>query len=144
MKFGPVDVETLRRHASLGKVKAGDAVIGPGLQYWTRLSEAMSIINSSAGASSSQDEASSEEWTEGDYASVIGNSVIWFSLISAAVCVFAFGRVEMPGRYGITTENHWNIILVSIYMGAGLNGAFFGYLLAKVGSILKRLEVAVA
>ena len=70
--------------------------------------------------------------SESHTATVIGNAVLWGSLASAAACVFFLGR----GPEG----EGWNGLLVSIYLASGLNGAFFGYLLSKVGSVLKHLE----
>jgi hypothetical protein len=61
------------------------------------------------------------------------------SFIGAAICVFSFGRIEVPsGMY--STETQWSPLLVSVYIAGGLNGMFFGYLLSKVGSVLRRLE----
>lgn len=77
--------------------------------------------------------------SEGSTASFIGNAVIWLSFIASVICVIAFGRVEIPnGPY--STQIQWSTLLVSVYVAAGLNGMFFGYLLAKVGSVLSRLD----
>lgn len=70
--------------------------------------------------------------SEGQMAKAIGTAILWASLVSAAACVFFLGR----GPEG----EGWNLLFVSIYLASGLNGAFFGYLLSKVGSVLKRLE----
>lgn len=72
-------------------------------------------------------------------ASSIGNAVIWLSLIASIVCVFTLGRITIPdGLYG--TKQIWSSTLVAAFLAAGLNGAFFGYALAKIGSVLKHLE----
>lgn len=77
--------------------------------------------------------------SEGSTASLIGDMIIVLSAISAVVCIMAFGRVEVPnGLY--STQTQWSPLLVSVYIAAGLNGMFFGYLLSKVGSVLKHLE----
>ncbi len=81
----------------------------------------------------SMDYSSMPATSEGVIASNIGNGIIWLSLISAALCVFFLARTGPEGK-------DWNGLLVSIYVASGLNGAFFGYLLAKVGSVLRRLE----
>lgn len=79
--------------------------------------------------------------SEGSNASTIGEIIIVLSAISAIVCIMAFGRVEVPnGLY--STKTQWSLLLVSVYVAGGLNGMFFGYLLAKVGSVLKHLEKA--
>src|SRR5690606_14984088 len=50
---------------------------------------------------------------EGTIASLIGNTIIWLSLIGSIICVIAFGRIEVPdGRYETTLQ--WNTLLVSI------------------------------
>ncbi len=73
---------------------------------------------------------------EGETAARIGNVIIWLSLFGSLICVFGFGRVS--GAYG--EKAVWNGVLVTMFIAAGLNGAFFGYLLSKVGSILIRLQ----
>ena len=77
--------------------------------------------------------------SEGGTASMIGNAITWLSLAAAILCIFMFGRVEVPsGMYSSKTQ--WNAALISIFAGAGVNGMFFGYLLSKVGSVLSHLE----
>lgn len=77
--------------------------------------------------------------TEGDYTSMIGQGIIWLSIASAAICAFLFGQVEIPdGLY--STKKVWNTTLVGLYVASGLNGVFFGFLLSKIGSVLKRLD----
>lgn len=77
--------------------------------------------------------------SEGSVASAIGDAIMVLSFIGAAICVFSFGRIEVPsGMY--STETQWSPLLVSVYIAGGLNGMFFGYLLSKVGSVLRRLE----
>ena len=71
--------------------------------------------------------------SEGTIARNVGNALIFGSLIGALVCVLMLARTGPDGA-------GWNGLLVSIYVASGINGAFFGYLLAKVGSVLKRLE----
>jgi hypothetical protein len=77
--------------------------------------------------------------TESVTASFIGNAVIWLNLLSAIACIVAFGRVTVPDSlYGSTQQ--WSPTLVVFIAAAGLNGMFFGYMLSKIGSILRRLE----
>ena len=79
--------------------------------------------------------------SEGDYTSMIGQALIWLSLASAVICVFAFGRVEIPSVSEYSSpEKVWNASTVIACITVGLNGAFFGFLLSKVGSVLKHLE----
>ena len=40
--------------------------------------------------------------------------------------------------YGVES---WNVTIIAICISSGLSGAFFGYALAKIGSVLKHLEV---
>lgn len=137
-EFGPVSVGALRFHISSENVKPTDMVRGPGVEFWTPAADVMSIINDSPDTPVAASPATSGS-SEGDTASFIGNAIMWLSLISAAICVFALGRVEVPdGLY--STATRWNSLLITIFIASGLNGAFFGYLLAKVGSVLKRLE----
>ena len=135
---GPVSAGTLRFHISAETVKATDMVRGPGVEFWTPAAEVMTIINGAPDTPVPASTAATHS-SEGDTASFIGNAIIWLSLVGAAICVFAFGRIEVPtGLYG--TETRWNSLLITIFITGGLNGAFFGYLLAKVGSVLKKLE----
>lgn len=137
-EFGPVSVETLRFHISAENVKSTDMVRGPGVPLWTPAADVMNIIDESPDAPVLASATTSAP-SEGISASVIGNAIIWLSLIGATICVFAFGRVEVPdGLYGTTTR--WNSVLITIVIASGLNGIFLGYLLAKVGSVLKKLE----
>ena len=77
--------------------------------------------------------------SEGSTASNIGNALIWLSLVAAVVCIFVYGRVEIPdGIYN--TREVWSPLIVLACIASGLNGAFFGYLLSKVGSVLRHLE----
>lgn len=80
----------------------------------------------------SMDYANATPVSEGHMAKAIGTAIFWASLVSAGFCVFFLGRT--PDGEG------WNLLFVSIYLASGLNGAFFGYLLSKVGSVLKHLE----
>ena len=77
--------------------------------------------------------------TEGDYAALIGQAIIWLSIVGAAICIFLFGQYELPdGPY--STKKVWNTTLIGFYVASGLNGVFFGFLLSKIGSVLKHLE----
>ena len=77
--------------------------------------------------------------SEGDYTSMIGKAVMWLSIAAAAICIFALGRIEVPdGMYD--TKIVWSTTLVASFVAAGLNGVFFGFLLDKVGSVLRHLE----
>lgn len=77
--------------------------------------------------------------TEGDYTSLIGQAIIWLSIVAAAICIFLFGQYEVPdGLY--RTKKVWNTTLIGFYVASGLNGVFFGFLLSKLGSVLKHLE----
>lgn len=77
--------------------------------------------------------------TEGDYAALIGQAIIWLSIVGAAICIFLFGQYELPdGPY--STKKVWNATLIGFYVASGLNGVFFGFLLSKIGSVLKHLE----
>lgn len=77
--------------------------------------------------------------TEGDYATFIGQAIIWLSIAGAAICILLFGQYEFPdGPYN--TKKVWNIPLIGQYVVFGLIGVFFGFLLSKIGSVLKHLE----
>lgn len=81
----------------------------------------------------------SPSMTEGQLASAIGVAIIWISIAAAVVCIFAFGRLEVPyGAYGI--RKIWSPSIIIACIGLGLNGVFFGYLLSKAGSALQHLE----
>ncbi|WP_298581277.1 hypothetical protein [uncultured Luteimonas sp.] len=76
---------------------------------------------------------------EGETAKLIGTVILWLSVIAGIMTAFFFGRVTVPkGPY--STEEVWNSTIVIFCIAAGLNGAFFGYLLSKVGSVLIRLQ----
>lgn len=77
--------------------------------------------------------------SEGRLASGIGVAIMWTSVAAALVCIFAFGRIEIPyGTYG--TKRVWSPAVVITCIGLGVNGVFFGFLLSKVGSALQHLE----
>ncbi len=76
--------------------------------------------------------------SEGRTAAFIGNAVIALSFFGSLICLGAFGKVSVQSGPFEATEV-WGPVLVSIYVAAGVNGALFGYLLAKVGSILTHL-----
>lgn len=83
--------------------------------------------------------APEEMLSEGEYTAMIGQAIIWLSLIGAAACIFMFGRIEISeGLY--STKTAWSSSLVTMYAVAGVNGAFFGFLLSKIGSVLSRLD----
>ena len=80
-----------------------------------------------------------EALSEGEYTAMIGQAIIWLSLIGAALCIFMFGRIQVSeGLY--STKTIWSSTLVATYAVAGVNGAFFGFLLSKIGSVLIRLD----
>lgn len=69
----------------------------------------------------------------------LGRVLIWLSIVSSIVCVSVYGRARVPGGlYG--SEIVWSSTLVMAFIAAGLNGVLFGFLLSKVGSVLKHLE----
>lgn len=83
--------------------------------------------------------APEEVLSEGEYTSMIGQAIIWLSLAGAAICIFMFGKIEVAeGLY--STKTIWSSSLITAYAVAGVNGAFFGFLLSKVGSVLVRLD----
>lgn len=89
-------------------------------------------------ASASQ---ASDPLSEGSMTSAIGTAIIWVSIAGAIACIFTLGRVEIPnvdGLYGSQTV--WSSTLVASFVAAGLNGVFFGFLLNKLGSVLRHLE----
>lgn len=101
--------------------------------------EASPKVAARAPAQAAETLARDGELTEGDYTSIIGQGIIWLSIVSAAICAFVFGQVEVPdGLY--STKKVWNATLVGLYVAPGLNGVFFGFLLSKIGSVLKRLD----
>lgn len=69
--------------------------------------------------------------TEGDNAVTIGNLVIAFSIIGAVVGVFYISSSQ---------SNALSELMTVIFLASGINGAFFGYLLTKVGGILRRMD----
>lgn len=83
--------------------------------------------------------ATESPMSEGDYTSIIGKAIIWLSIAASGICLFVFGRVQVPaGLYG--TETVWSTALVMSVIAAGIDGIFFGFLLTKVGSVLRHLE----
>ena len=83
--------------------------------------------------------ATSGRMSEGNFVSMVGTVIIVASVIAASVCILVFGRVQVPyGPYESRTE--WSSTLVACFAAAGINGAFFGFLLDKVGSVLCHLE----
>jgi len=138
-EFGPMNVESLRYDILAENVKPTDMVKGPGVEVWTPVADVMNIINNSPDTPVAVSVETSGS-SEGDTASFIGNAIIWLSLISAVICIFALGRTEVSNGFYNTTQ--WNSLLITMFIAGGLNGVLFGYLLAKVGSVLKRLERA--
>ncbi len=97
--------------------------------------------NSVASASASPTSTVAPEWvpSEGEYTSMIGQAIIWLSLAGAVICILMFGKIEVAqGLY--STKTIWSSSLITAYAVAGVNGAFFGFLLSKVGSVLVRLD----
>jgi hypothetical protein len=77
--------------------------------------------------------------TEGSATGTLGTVLIVLSIVSTCICVMAFGRIRIPsGLYG--TQTVWSSTLVMAYVAAGLNGVLLGFVLQKVGSILRHLE----
>lgn len=75
--------------------------------------------------------------TEGNATATLGTVLIVLSIVSTYVCIMAFGRVP-AGLY--STRESWNSTLVMAYIAAGLNGVLIGFVVNKVGSVLKHLE----
>ena len=144
-QYGPVSQTELKFHISSGSVKPTDRVFGPGMVTWVTASEVTAMIQDTPTETESITARATEQvgLTEGEFASSIGNTLIWLSLISATICIFAFGRIEVSDLYG-STKTAWSPFIVVAIIAGGLNGVFFGYLLAKVGSVLRKLEKATA
>ncbi|WP_428821151.1 hypothetical protein [Microbulbifer sp. MCCC 1A16149] len=81
---------------------------------------------------------SSESWNEGSSVSNVGNVIIWLSIASAIACIFIFGRIEVGTGY--SASYRWIPGIVISCVVGGLNGVFFGYLLAKLGRVLSHVE----
>lgn len=80
---------------------------------------------------------------ESDNVDYVGNLIIWFSVISAVICVFSLGKVTSVRSdfLGMThTSNEWSVPLIFGWVCAGLSGVLFGYLFKKIASILRWLE----
>lgn len=65
----------------------------------------------------------------------IGGLIILLSIASTIIFIIAFGKV--PTMYGYDDWSFFNIV---VGVAMGLNGCFFGYLLQKIGSVLKYHE----
>ena len=77
--------------------------------------------------------------TEGSATGTLGTVLIVLSIVSTCFCMMTYGRIQIPdGLYG--TQTVWSSTLVMAYVAAGLNGVLLGFLLQKVGSILRHLE----
>lgn len=84
-----------------------------------------------------------DQSNEGSFVNVLGWCLIILSVVAAGFCILQFGKVEVQVDYGLGqsyTKDEWSPTLVITFMAAGLNGVFFGYLLAKMGSVLTHLE----
>ena len=75
--------------------------------------------------------------SEGHATATLGTVLIVLSIVSTYVCIMAFGRVPV-GLY--STRPAWNTTVVMTYVAAGLNGVLMGFVVNKVGSVLKHLE----
>ncbi|XOV78140.1 MAG: hypothetical protein ACFHVJ_14475 [Aestuariibacter sp.] len=72
---------------------------------------------------------------EGKATENLGWIIVWLSVISCIILVFTFGKIETG--YG---KEVWVPGTVILYVGMGINGVLFGYLLAKVGKILSHVS----
>ena len=100
---------------------------------------ASEVSPAASGSVTAQDMASAFSW-EADITVMLGKVLIWLSIMSSVICAFVYGRVRVPdGLYGADTV--WSSTLVMVFIAAGLNGVLFGFLLQKVGSILRHLEM---
>jgi hypothetical protein len=76
--------------------------------------------------------------SEGERVTLIGNVIIGLSVACAIIGMLVYGRVEIATSYTIQTQ--WVFAVIVYCLWGGLNGAFFGYLLSKVGRVLQHLE----
>ena len=84
---------------------------------------------------------------ESETVKAIGSIVIWVSIITAAICCYAFGKmqVDSSAAYGLSMGYYkdvpnWPAIVA--FIASGLSGVLLGYLFLKVGSVLRHLEEA--
>lgn len=73
--------------------------------------------------------------TESEMCNLIGGLVMLISVIAGIAFILAFGKVPRS-YYG----EEWSVIMILTGIGIGLQGVFFGYLLQKIGSILRYHE----
>lgn len=136
-RFGPISADELRSRIAQGIVRPTDLLKCKRV-HWESVESVIDIIKDST--ESAEDDILLEGCSsEGDVAKIIGTLIIYLSIISAAICIFAFGKIEIQDSL-YSTRTVWSPTLIGIFVAGGINGAFFGYLLSKVGSVLKHLE----
>jgi len=85
-----------------------------------------------------------EPVSEGGIARVVGGLIIAVNVIGAITCIFTLAKYksydpEFPSD-ALFAKTHFNPGLVIAFIAWGLNGVTFGYLIMKIGSILRHLE----
>lgn len=80
--------------------------------------------------------------SESGMVAIVGNMVIVLSIICAIAGIFFLGKTEVDaGIYYSDTRTEWSLAVIFACIATGISGCVFGYLIKKLGSVLRHLEV---
>lgn len=86
-----------------------------------------------------QSNPASQVKRESESANIVGNLIIWISIICAAIAIPVLGQVEVASGY-YSSRTVFVPAIVAFCVASGFSGVLLGYLFKKIASILRHLE----